>query len=192
MTAAGPDLPAASPPLAHGRPPHPAHLGRFLDDQPPIRWASVQNRGVPRIRVSTTVPASRRRVWAELADIGSHAEWMADAESITFTSRRRRGRGTSFDARTRLGPLAVTDRMEIVEWRPGRSMGVRHTGAVTGTGRFTLQRRLRGGTVVTWVEDLVFPWWLGGRAGARVGAPVLAWVWRRNLRALRRRVVQQR
>ena len=49
-------------------------------------------------------------------------------------------------------------------------MGVRHTGMVTGTGRFTLTpidlgRRTR----FSWDEALRFPWWLGGPLGALVG-----------------------
>jgi hypothetical protein len=42
--------------------------------------------------------------------------------------------------------------------------------------------------VFTWSETLQFPWWMGGAAGARVARPVLAAVWRRNLRRLRTRV----
>jgi hypothetical protein len=77
--------------------------------------------------------------------------------------------------------------MEITEWQPGRSMGVRHTGLVTGVGTFTLtpidlDRRTR----FTWAEELRFPWWLGGTLGARVGgALVMRPIWRRNLRRLR-------
>jgi uncharacterized protein YndB with AHSA1/START domain len=47
-----------------------------------------------RIRVSVTLPAPPAMVWDDLADLSSHVEWMADAESITFTSDRRAGVGT--------------------------------------------------------------------------------------------------
>jgi hypothetical protein len=127
-------------------------------------------------------------VWASIKDIGSHVEWMEDAVAIRFTSSRRSGVGTTFDCDTQVGPLRLLDRMEITEWRPGRSMGIRHVGVVTGEGRFVLRRRLRGGTRFTWEERLHFPWWLGGPVGAVVGGPVLGLVWRRNLRNLKRRV----
>ena len=131
-------------------------------------------------------------MWAAIEDIGSHVEWMDEAEAISFTSRRRRGVGTTFDCETRVGPLRTTDKMEITAWRPGRVMGIRHVGVVTGEGRFTLRRRwLRrgGGTRFTWEERLVFPWWMGGPLGALVGGHVvLRLVWRRNLRNLKRRV----
>ena len=73
--------------------------------------------------------------------------------------------------------------MEITEWRTGRSMGVRHTGLVTGTGRFTLRRvdaRGAPATRFTWSERLRFPWWLGGPVGGVVGGRVMKVVWRRQ------------
>ncbi len=137
--------------------------------------------------MSTILDAPPARVWDDVKDIASHVEWMEDAVAIHFTSLRRSGVGTTFDCDTRVGPLGLTDRMEITEWRPKRSMGIRHVGLVTGTGRFTLRRRPRGRTRFTWEEKLVFPWWMGGPVGGLVGGQVLRLVWRRNLRNLRRR-----
>jgi len=113
---------------------------------------------------------------------------MHDAVAIRFTSERTSGVGTAFDCDTKVGPLRLTDRMEITSWEPGRRMGVRHVGVVTGTGEFTLTPLPSGGTRFTWEEDLVFPWWMGGPVGAAVGGQVLKLVWRRNLAELRRLV----
>ena len=132
-------------------------------------------------------------MWADLEDISSHVQWMHDAVAIRFTSRRRRGVGTTFDCDTRVGPLRTTDRMEVTEWRPGKAMGIRHRGVVTGTGRFTLRRRRRrGGTTFTWDERLRFPWWVGGPLAGFAAKPVLRAVWRRNLRALKARIEGRR
>ena len=138
-----------------------------------------------KIRVSRVVPARPGAVWDLLRDIPSHVEWMADAEAIRFTSDRRSGVGTTFDCDTKVGPIRLVDRMEVTEWAPGRAMGVRHVGLVTGTGRFSLRpTRMRRGTRVTWEEELRFPLWLGGPLGALVGKRVLAAIWRGNLRRL--------
>lgn len=140
-----------------------------------------------RLRVSATIPASPVEVWADIRDISSHVEWMADAVAITFTSPAHEGLGTSFDCDTKVGPLRLTDRMEITEWEPGAVMGIRHVGLVTGTGRFTLQSGPRGDTAFVWEERLVFPWYMGGPIGALAGAIVLRRVWRSNLRRLSER-----
>jgi carbon monoxide dehydrogenase subunit G len=141
----------------------------------------------PRIHVSAEYAATPEQVWQTLESIESHVDWMSDAESIHFTTDQTRGVGTAFDCVTRVGPIRVTDRLEITEWEPARTMGVRHIGVVTGTGRFTLAA-VDGGrrTRVTWQEELRFPWWLGGRLGARIGGrSVLRRIWAGNLRRLR-------
>ena len=67
-------------------------------------------------------------------------------------------------------------------------MGVRHRGVVTGSGRFTLTPiDLGRRTLFAWSEELVFPWWLGGRMGELLGGRlVMRAIWRRNLRELAR------
>jgi hypothetical protein len=130
-------------------------------------------------------------VWSSVEDIASHVDWMADAEAIRFTSASTRGVGTTFDCDTKIGPFRLTDRMEITEWIPNSSMGVSHVGTVTGDGRFLLRAVGNGRTEFIWEETLTFPLWMGGSLGARVGAPVMAQIWRRNLNGLKRRIEQQ-
>jgi hypothetical protein len=137
-----------------------------------------------RIRVSTVLDASPAEVWADIERIDTHVEWMEDAVAIRFLGDRRSGVGTRFECDTRVGPFRLTDVMEITEWVPRRAMGVRHVGLVAGEGGFRLRRARRGRTRFTWSERLRFPWWMGGPAGALAGKPVLAWIWRRNLRNL--------
>lgn len=137
-------------------------------------------------RVIDRPPAA---VWDRLADIADHVSWMADAAAIRFVGDRRQGVGTAFDCETRVGPLRTVDRMEVTEWEPGRSLGVRHRGLVTGTGRFTLRASSDGRrTELTWDEDLRFPWRLGGPVTATLARPVLRRLWSANLRRLATRV----
>jgi hypothetical protein len=141
------------------------------------------------ITVGIEIDASPSAIWADVRHIGSHVEWMHDAQSITFTSTGQEGVGTTFDCATKVGPLRLTDKMEITEWVPEEAMGVRHVGLVRGSGRFTLAPLDHGRTRFTWSERLEFPWWMGGRVGGLIGGPILAMIWRRNLRLLRARFV---
>jgi uncharacterized protein YndB with AHSA1/START domain len=143
---------------------------------------------VPGIRVSVVIDARPAQVWKAVENIGSHVEWMEDAVAIRFLSARHRGVGTTFECDTRVGPFTLVDVMEITQWRPRRTMGVRHRGVVTGEGRFTLKARRGGRTRFTWEERLHFPWWMGGSLGAVVGGEVMRVIWKRNLRNLKRRI----
>ncbi len=138
--------------------------------------------------MSVVIDAPPDRVWAEVRDVGSHVDWMADAVAIRFTSSRRHGVGTTFDCDTKIGPFRLTDRMAITEWRERRAMGVEHSGVVTGTGQFKLRKARRGRTRFSWEERLTFPAWMGGPVGAFVAKPVMERVWRRNLGRLKAQI----
>ena len=139
------------------------------------------------LRVEVVIGASPETVWTHLEDIASHTAWMADAVAIEFLTDRQQGEGTRFACRTRVGILSTTDLMEITEWSPPRVMGVRHSGAVAGEGRFELHPADPTGdcTTMTWVEQLRFPWWFGGPLGATLARPVLCRIWQGNLNRLK-------
>ena len=142
------------------------------------------------VLVRTEIDASPDEVWNVVRHIQDHVVWMEDAVAITFTSDARAGVGTTFDCKTRIGPVELTDRMEITEWVEGSVIGVRHNGVVSGQGRFTLAASPDGDTIFTWDETLRFPWWLGGPLGEVPGGWILRRVWRRNLANLAEVVVQ--
>jgi uncharacterized membrane protein len=143
-----------------------------------------------RVRVEVEIDATPDEVWAHIADVSRHTEWMRDAAAIRLLSEEREGVGTRFECDTKIGPLTLTDVMEIIDWRPGVAMGVRHEGVVTGAGLFTLtpidlDRRTR----FAWTEELRFPWWLAGTVGATIGGrTVLSSMWTNNLKELKRLV----
>jgi Polyketide cyclase / dehydrase and lipid transport len=144
---------------------------------------------VSAIAVSIVIDALPDDVWKVLEPVENHVDWMADAEAIRFTTEQTRGVGTKFLCDTKVGPIRMTDPMEITEWEPGHAMGVRHTGIVSGVGRFTLSQRGPRSTNFIWRENLTFPWWLGGPiAGALGGKVVLKFIWNRNLKALKQLV----
>lgn len=123
------------------------------------------------------------RVWAALADLGAHADWMRDAESIVFLTDQRKGVGTRMEVETVVGPLRTLDKMEVVGWEEGRSIEVVHTGLVTGRGTLAATSRADG-TLVSWDETLTFPWYLGGPVTAFLAKPVLGSIWKGNLERL--------
>ena len=137
-----------------------------------------------RIRVATTIDAAPATVWADLERLESHVEWMRDARSIHFIGLRRRGVGTRFACRTRVGPFSTIDLIRVTEWKPRKAMGIEHVGVVRGEGRFRLRKQRRGRTRFTWDERLTFPAWMGGWLGEHLAAPLLRRVWKRNLRNL--------
>ena len=143
------------------------------------------------VTIDVVIPAPVDQVWAELERIEDHVEWMADAVSIDFHSAQRRGVGTSFSCRTKIGPFGTTDEMVIDQWVEGHAIGVTHRGAVTGSGAFTLEEVSSSSTKVTWNEKLEFPWYFGGRIGATAARPIFRWIWGRNLRELRARVTSE-
>ena len=140
-----------------------------------------------RITVLGEIDATPGVVWSVVEPIERHIDWMADAEAIRFSTDQRQGVGTTFVCDTKVGPFRLADHMEITQWEPGVTMGVRHRGIVTGEGQFTLTpidlgRRTR----FEWSETLHFPWYLGGPLGEALGGRiVLRAVWRRNLIRLR-------
>ena len=137
--------------------------------------------------MSIELAASPARVWEIVEPVERHVDWMADAVAIRFTNSQTRGVGTTFDCDTKVGPIKLTDRMEITEWVPEKSMGVKHVGMVTGTGVFTIEPLGNGQyTKFTWSEELTFPWWLGGPIGEVIGGNiVMKAIWRRNLKKLK-------
>jgi hypothetical protein len=136
------------------------------------------------VQVSREIPVRRELVWAALARIEDHVAWMLDATAIRFESDQHQGVGTRFECDTRIGPIRLTDMMEITEWVPQEIIGVRHVGPVSGTGRFALTGAPPASTLITWDEELTFPWWLGGAVGAQVARPLFVALWTRNLRSL--------
>jgi hypothetical protein len=137
-----------------------------------------------RIAQCEQLDASPNVVWRAVEDISTHPEWMRDAVEITFLTEQRQGVGAEFACLTKIGPLRNHDVLRVTEWEPGVSMGIAHTGVVTGSGRFTLTPG-GGGTRFCWEEVLRFPWWMGGALGERIAKPVLGMVWRKNLRRLK-------
>ena len=143
------------------------------------------------IHVTVDLLDTPEQVWNYLADARSHTEWMHDALSITLTSEKTEGVGTTFDCLTGVGPIKTVDKMEIVGWEDNHLMGVRHQGLVSGEGQFNLDP-IPEGTRFSWVEDLKLPWLFGGPIGEVFAKPILQAIWRRNLQGLKNQIALRR
>jgi carbon monoxide dehydrogenase subunit G len=137
-----------------------------------------------RIVTAVAIAAAPAAVWQVASDLAAQPDWMHDALAIRFVSQQTSGPGVVMECDTRIGPIRLADRMVVTRWVEGREIAIRHQGLVSGTGRFTIEPD-RAGTRFTWSEDLRFPWWLGGPVAGAAARPVLAALWRRDLRRLR-------
>ena len=77
-----------------------------------------------RVTQSVDIAAPVEAVWREAADLASHVEWMADAESIEFQTDQRTDVGTTMQVKTVVGPFRLMDVMEVTEWEAGRLIAV--------------------------------------------------------------------
>ena len=134
-----------------------------------------------RIEVAVIVRRPRRQVFAHLARLESHTEWMGDAASIAFLSSQRRGVGVEMLVETRIGPLKSSDRMEITGWREGEMIGITHRGEVKGEGVMELSDYGAGWTLLRWTERLSLPARFGGPLGEAIAVPVLKLVFKADL-----------
>ena len=137
------------------------------------------------ITVETLIEAPTAKVWKVVEDLEGHVNWMDDAVAIHFVGNKRSGVGTIFNCETRIGPIKLTDRMEITHWIEGRTIGVSHKGLVSGNGKFILTEMRKEQTKFTWVENLNFPFWMGGPFRNFFGKKVLERVWVQNLENLK-------
>jgi uncharacterized protein YndB with AHSA1/START domain len=133
------------------------------------------------LRVERVIGATIERVWADIAELESHVEWMHDALALRFITDNHAGVGTTFECDTAVGPLRLTDVMTVTEWDRPHRMGIEHIGAAHGVGTFWLIAASATTTRFVWVERISLPIWLGGFIAEPVARPILRAIWRRNL-----------
>jgi len=142
---------------------------------------------VAAIKVSQQISLPQQQVWESIADLSSHPTWMKDAVDIEFVTSQTGGVGTIMIVETKIGPFRTNDKLEVVDWKEGHHIVVEHRGVVTGSGRLAALAD-DGATLVTWTEELRFPWWLGGRLTAWLARPFLTSIWKTNLKRLASRL----
>ncbi|MGX7825189.1 SRPBCC family protein [Actinokineospora sp. 24-640] len=131
-------------------------------------------------RVDIVAPAAV--VWAAVTDWHHQGSWMLGTR-VRVTSGDGRSVGSRLWARTGVGPLGFTDRMEITHWEPPVACEVTHVGKlVRGVGGFTVEPRGVSRSTLVWWERLEPPLGRVGALGWRVTGPAFRLGVRHSLR----------
>jgi len=129
------------------------------------------------------------RSWRRLTDWPRHADVVPLTRVTVLTPPPTRV-GTSFVARSGVGPVAFDDPMEVVTWQPPRDSGpgrcrlVKHGTFVTGWAEIEVRPVDGGGSRVVWREDLRVRWLPG--VADRPLRWVARWMFGRAVEALLR------
>jgi carbon monoxide dehydrogenase subunit G len=147
-------------------------------------------------RVELTVPvdvaAPPDAVWRKVTDWERQGDWMLGTRVRTTSGGDGRRLGATLEAVTGIGPLGVTDRMEIVEWTPPRRCVVRHLGRVVrGEGVFEVVPVGSDRARLLWSELLDLPLGRLGALGWRVLRPAFGAGVAHSLRRLARQCEQE-
>lgn len=138
-----------------------------------------------RISVETVLPVPIERAWEVLTAWEDQPRWMRDADTVRVLGSRREGVGTTIAVRTRvLGVPVFTERLEVTIWEPPRRLVMAHRDVVRGVGTWRLQP-IEGGTWFTWTEELRLRVPVLGELALRTYRPILRWLMRAGLAALR-------
>ncbi|UVS77111.1 SRPBCC family protein [Actinokineospora sp. UTMC 2448] len=130
-------------------------------------------------RVDVVAPAAV--VWAAVTDWHNQGVWMLGTR-VRVTSGDGR-LGSRLAARTAVGPLRFTDRMEITRWEPPVACEVAHVGRlVRGTGGFRVEPRGVSRSTLVWWERLVPPLGPLGAVAWRLTGPAFRLGVRHSLR----------
>lgn len=140
------------------------------------------------LALTVDVDAPAELVWRTVTDWPGQSEWMVATHVRTTSGGDGRALGATLSAVTGVGPLAVTDTMEITEWEPPRRCVVRHTGGVIrGDGIFEVRPLGPARSRFLWSELLDLPLGALGRAGWPLLRPAMRVGVERSLRRMARR-----
>ena len=143
-----------------------------------------------RIKVSIIIDSPLKEVWDEVKIMENHVNWMQDAAKIDFLSENKDGMDTKMNVLTKVGPISLNDVITVNKWEEMKSIGVIHEGIVTGEGVFYLSENNSESTTFEWIEELKFPFYLGGPIGEIFGGIVLKSIWKKNLNNLKKIIEQ--
>lgn len=129
--------------------------------------------------------------WRLLTDWERQSDWMLEMSDVVVTSAHREGIGVEAEATVRVGGISTRDVVRVDVWEPNVHLGIVHAGWVSGRGDIHLTEMEDGRTWMDWREQLVPPLGPLGALGLMAFRPLLARIFRRDLRVLQRMVQEQ-
>ena len=136
------------------------------------------------IETAATMPGPPEVVWDLITEWENQGDWMLEASRFRVLSDRREGVGVRAEAVITIGGITTKDEVEVVGWEPPRRLAIEHRGWVSGRGELRLTPVGNDATYVRWREELQPPWGVAGAVGLSAFKPLMARVFRRDLRVL--------
>ncbi len=124
-------------------------------------------------------------LWRYLIDFEDQPRWMKDAIEIRVKQRSEEVVGTVFETLTKVGPLKTIDVMKVVGVIENKMIEIEHQGLIGGRGFFEVHDFTPGNSLFYWIEELTFPWHLGGPVAEQLAGVVLRQIFQRDLNNLR-------
>lgn len=122
--------------------------------------------------------------WELLTDWEAQSDWMLEMSDVVVVSPHREGVGVEAEATVRIGGISTRDIVRVDVWEPNVHLGIVHAGWVGGRGDIHLTPSEDGTTWMDWREQLVPPLGPLGAAGMRLFRPLMARIFRRDLKVL--------
>jgi uncharacterized membrane protein len=114
---------------------------------------------MPRLDNSIEIKSPPETVFAYLADVESHPEWVKWTKDAEVTSVEKTGIGSTSSMKMQVGPRKETVEAIVTEYKPDEFVTWRHTRGMEMTDRLAVVP-FRDGTKVAWSVDYTPP--MGG------------------------------
>ncbi|HET9692044.1 MAG TPA: SRPBCC family protein [Acidimicrobiales bacterium] len=109
---------------------------------------------MPTVRAHIDLDVTPEQAWEAAVDWPGQSAWVIGS-SVRATSGGGRGVGATIEAVTGIGPLALHDPMQIVEWDPPHRVVLHHVGTlVRGDAVYEVERLPGNRSRLVWAETL--------------------------------------
>lgn len=133
--------------------------------------------------MAETMPGPPDVVWRLITDWEHQGDWMLEARDFVIVSEQREGVGVEAEASISIGGITTHDRVRVSRWEVEKVLGIDHLGWVSGGGEIFITP-VGDMAHVFWRETLRPPMGVVGAVGLSLFKPLMAHIFRRDLRVL--------